>query len=178
VGDCTVPHAQSCVLTAQEGIERRYLKDLNQVRTSTVAGGVLHLLGSDIDLQYQRALTIPLDLVLNHAWKLASMSPDGYYASPKVLPVAQSGANLMFTAHGFLIGETRCNLFTANFAENAGEVVTSQLVQHSKPGCDAASQKTDGRVMSVLTSGFTFLSGVGALTIASPRAGLELAFVD
>jgi hypothetical protein len=32
--------------------------------------------------------------------------------------------------------------------------------------------------MSVLTSGFTFLSGVGALTIASPRAGLELAFVD
>ena len=174
----TVPHAETCVATGQKYIEHRYLKDLNQVRTSTVTGGMLHLLGPDIDLKYHRSLAVPLDLVLNHAWKLTSVTPDGFYPSPTVLPEARTGANLLFSAHGFLIGETRCNLFTANYVENAGEVVTTRLVQHSKPGCDAAAQYTDARVMSVLTSGFTFFSGLGVLSITSPRAGLSLSFID
>ncbi len=174
----TVPHAGSCVVAAQKYIEHRYLKDLGQVRTSTITGGVLHLLGPDIDLRYHRALSIPLGLMEGHQWKLTTVSPDELNPGPKVLPKAEPGANLLFSAHGFMIGETRCNLFTAKYTENAGEVVTSNLVQHSKPGCDAVSQKTDGRVMSVLTSGFTFLSGGGFLTLTSPRAGLTLGFVD
>lgn len=174
-----IPHPGVCAVRAQKSIEQRYFTDLNQVRTSTITGGVLHLLGPDIDLQFHRSLAVPLgNLVLDHAWKLASVSPDPLIAGPRVLPHTETGANLQLSEKGFMIGETRCNLFTATYSQNAGEVVLSRLIQHSKPGCDLASQKTDERVMAVLTSGFTFFSSVGELTLTSPRAGLTLTFVD
>ena len=174
----TLPRAQDCVSQIQQDIENRYINDLNQVRTSTLTGGVLHLLAPGINLQFHRALAVPLNLVVGHTWKLSTVAPDSYYATTNPVPMSETGATLRFTDKGTIVGETGCRKFTANFQENAGEIVTSHVVQHEKSTCIGDAQAADTHMLSVLTSGFTFLSGVGGLKIASPRAELTLEFVD
>jgi heat shock protein HslJ len=174
----TLPRAQHCGIQAQLDIEQRYIGDLNQVRTSIVAGGVLDLIAPGIDLKYQRALDIPLGLVVNHTWKLATVAPDSYYATSNPLPVAETGATLRFDDKGRVSGTTGCRIFTATYVENAGEIVVSHLAQLAIGQCTETEQAADTHLLDVLRSGFTFLSGNGQLKLSSPRAELALAFVD
>jgi hypothetical protein len=180
----TLPPVQNCGIQIQQDIEFRYINDLNQVRTSTLAGGVLHLLAPGIDLQYHRALSVPLSLVVNHTWRLATVAPDSYYATSNPEPINETGAHIRFSSKGFLSGQTVCTTFSADYVENAGEIVISNLQRKSrfqtdgKEGCIGEAQSADTHLFEVLTSGFTFLSGVGGLKISSPRAELSLAFVD
>jgi heat shock protein HslJ len=180
----TLPRVQDCGIQAQLDIERRYIAALNQVRTSTLTGGVLHLLAPGIDLQFHRALAVPLDLVVGHTWRLATVAPDSYYATANPVPVPETGATIRFSSKGTLTGQTVCNRFTARYVQNAGEIVVNHLVKNAKltddgkEGCIGEAQSADVHVFDVLTSGFTFLSGLGGLKITSPRAELALAFVD
>ena len=174
----TLPRAEHCGIQAQQDIEQRYINDLNQVRTATVSGGVLDLLAPGIDLRYQRALTIPMTLVIGHTWKLASVSPDSYYATANPAPVAQTGATLYFAKTGKLTGTTGCRSFTARYVENAGEVVISHFTYRVHGQCTDDDIASDTYVVSVLEAGFTFLSGIGQLEVSSPRAEINLGFVD
>jgi heat shock protein HslJ len=174
----SLPRVQNCGIQVQQDIEFRYINDLNQVRTSTITDGVLHLLAPGIDLQFHRALTIPLTLVVDRTWNLATVAPDSYYATATSVPDTETGATLRFSRDGTLTGRTSCNTFTARYEQNAGEIVVSHLTQKNT-GCG----RTEGsaaqtHLLLVLNSGFTFLSGAGALTISSPRAELSLGFVD
>jgi heat shock protein HslJ len=175
----TLPAEQHCGIQAQLDIESRYINDLNQVRSGVVTGGVLDLLApGGIDLRYQRALAVPLNLVVNHTWKLASVAPDSYYSTANPTAIAETGATLRFSEKGTVTGVTGCRRFTANYAETAGEIVTTHLVGHARGHCTEDDQATDTHILDVLGSGFTFLSGLGGLKISSPRAELALAFVD
>ena len=174
----TLPREQHCGIQAQLDIEERYIDDLNQVRTSIVTGGVLDLLAPGIDLKYQRALDVPLGLVVNHIWKLASVAPDSYYATANPEQIPETGATVQFNEKGILSGVTGCHIFTAKYVENAGEIVVSDLAQIADGQCSQSDQAAETHLMDVLASGFTFLSGVGQLQISSPRAELELGFVD
>jgi heat shock protein HslJ len=174
----TLPKAEHCGIQAQQDIEHRYIEDLNQIRTSTLEGGVLNLLAPGIDLRYQRALAVPLTLVLGHTWRLNSVKADSYYATENPLPVVERGASLRFSKSGILSGSTGCRRFTAKFSENAGEIVVRKISSHPKVGCDSDQQAIDTYVMSVVRGGFTFISGLGELGISSPRAEITLSFVD
>jgi heat shock protein HslJ len=180
----TLPRVQNCGIQAQLDIERRYIGDLNRVRTSSVAGGVLRLLAPGIDLQFHRALVVPLDRVVGHTWKLATVAPASYYATANPTPVAETGATIRFSSKGSVTGQTACNRFTAKFVQNAGEIVishldkTARLGADARAGCIGEAESADVHLFQVLTTGFTFLSGVGVLKITSPRAELTLAFVD
>ena len=175
----TLPRAQHCGTQVQLDIERRYIDDLNQVRSGVITGGVLDLLApGGIDLRYQRALAVPLNLVVNHTWKLATVAPDSYYATANPTAVAETGATLRFSENGTLAGVTGCRTFTANYVQNAGEIVTSHLVARASGRCTDYDQAADTHVLDVVGSGFTFLSGLGGLKISSPRAELALAFID
>jgi heat shock protein HslJ len=181
----TLPAVENCGIQAQLDIERRYIGDLNRVRSSTVSGGVLHLLAHGIDLQYQRALVVPLNLVIGHTWNLATVAPDSYYATGNPTRVAEIGASIRFSRQGQISGQTVCTTYRADYAENAGEIVIRNLKKTSRlmttdgnEGCIGESLSADTHLFDVLTSGFTFLSGLGGLTISSPRAELTLGFVD
>jgi len=180
----TLPSVQNCGSQIQQDIELRYMNDLNRVRTSTLTGGVLHLLAPGVDLGFHRALHVPLDLVVGHDWKLSSVAPDSYYATANPTPTPESGATLRFATNGWLSGRTLCTAFTAHYLENAGEIVISKLKRQlrtrvdGKFACVASARTADAHVFDVLTSGFTFLSGGGALKLTSPRAELSLGFVD
>jgi hypothetical protein len=172
----TLPPKQQCGIQVQQDIESRYIRDLNQVRTSTLAGGVLHLLAPGIDLQFHRALAVPLNLVVGHTWKLATVAPDSYYATANPTPVPETGATLRLSQNGTLRGETSCSSYTARYIQNAGEIVVNHFKQRFHPCSGGATAEV--HLTMVLTSGFTFLSGVGGLKITSPRAELTLGFVD
>ncbi|HEX4057863.1 MAG TPA: META domain-containing protein [Galbitalea sp.] len=174
----TLPKAEHCGIQAQQDIEQRYINDLNQVRTSTLSGGVLDLLAPGVDLRYQRALAVPLTLVVGHTWQLETVKADSYYATQNPLPFIERGATLKFSKKGSLTGATGCRSFSTTYRENAGEIVIGKLVNHEKHGCDSDQQAVDTYVMSVVQSGFTFTSGLGELGISSPRAEITLAFVD
>jgi heat shock protein HslJ len=174
----TLPREQHCGIQAQLDIEQRYIDDLNQVRSGFVTGGVLDLLAPGIDLRYQRALVLPLNFVVNHTWKLATVAPDSYYATANPTPIAEIGATLRFNKNGTLTGKTGCRTFSANYIQNAGEIVTDHLVAHAGGPCTETEQAADTHILDVLGSGFTFLSGLGGLKLSSPRAELALAFVD
>jgi heat shock protein HslJ len=179
----TLPAVENCGIQAQLDIERRYISDLNQVRTSTVSGGVLHLLAPGIDLQYQKALAVPLNLVVDRTWKLATVAPDSYYATSNPTLEPETGATLRFSSKGTLTGETACSTFTARYTQNAGEIVVSDLDKNravstnGKYECIGERQTADVHVLDVLNSGFTFQSGPSDLKISSPRAELTLGFV-
>lgn len=175
----SLPREQHCGIEAQQELEQRYIDDLNQIRTSIVTGGVLDLLAPGIDLKYQRALNVPMGLVINHTWRLATVAPDSYYptANPPP-PITETGATLQFSRNGLLSGATGCRTFTAKYVENAGEIVISHLAQLADGECTEQGQAADTHLMDVLGSGFTFLSGAGGLKISSPRAELSLSFVD
>jgi heat shock protein HslJ len=180
----TLPKVEACGIRAQFDIERRYIRDLNLVRTSTLAGGVLHLLAPGVDLQFHRALTVPLGLVVDREWKLASIASDSYYATANPTPVSETGARIRFSRAGTLAGQTLCTTFSAHYTQNAGEIVISDLQKKARfqtgerEGCIGQSQTADDHLFDVLTTGFTFLSGGGTLTITSPRAELTLGFVS
>jgi heat shock protein HslJ len=174
----TLPRAEHCGIQAQQDIEQRYINDLNQVRTSTVVGGVLDLLAPGIDLRYQRALDIPLNLVVDHTWRLATVSADSYYATANPTPVTQTGATLYFSKDGKLTGTTGCRRFTANYYENAGEIVVNKFAYHRSGKCTENDVASDTYVVSVVEAGFTFLSGIGQLSVSSPRAEMALGFID
>jgi heat shock protein HslJ len=173
----TVPRVQNCSIQIQHDIETRYITDLNQVRTSTIVGGVLNLLAPGIDLQYHRALNVPLTLVVGHNWKLATIAPDSYYATSNPTPEAETGATLRFSKNGTLTGTTGCATVSASYFENAGEVIVRNLTQRSLL-CRGDAQAAYTHLMSVLTSGFTFESDAGELKLSSPRAELSVGFVD
>jgi heat shock protein HslJ len=173
-----MPTTQNCGTEIQQAIEYRYITDLNQVRTSTLTGGVLHLLAPGIDLQFHRALTIPLTLVVGKTWNLATVAPDSYYATTNPIAAPETGATLRFSPDGSLTGKTACNTFTGHYVQNAGEIVVKNL-EKKNTGCSGASEPTaQTHLLLVLNSGFTFLSGVSDLKISSPRAELSLGFVD
>ncbi|HEY1529798.1 MAG TPA: hypothetical protein VGF80_03215 [Galbitalea sp.] len=179
-----LPEVENCGIQAQLDIERRYIGDLNQIRTSTLSGGVLHLLAPGIDLQYQKALAVPLDLIVGHTWKLATVAADSYYATANPTPIPLTGASIRFSKDGLLAGETACGPFSGKYVENAGEIVVSRLEKNGSlladgdGRCIGSAQTADVNLFQVLNSGFTFLSGVGGLKISSPRAELTLGFVD
>lgn len=174
----TLPRAEHCGIQAQQDIEQRYINDLNQVRSSTVTGGVLDLIGPGIDLRYQLALNIPLDLVTGQTWKLATVSADSYYATTNPTPVPQTGATLYFNKDGKLTGSTGCRRFTANFLENAGEIVINHFSYRLQGKCTENEVAADTYVVSVLEAGFTFFSGAQLLDVSSPRAEIDLGFVS
>jgi heat shock protein HslJ len=174
----SLPTAQNCGTEIQQAIEYRYITDLNQVRTSTLTGGVLHLLAPGIDLQFHRALTVPLELVVGKTWNLATVAPDSYYATTNPIPEQETGASIRFSPDGTLTGKTSCNTFTARYKQNAGEIVVNKLSQRSNGCSGAEASAAQTHLLLVLTSGFTFLSGVSDLKISSPRAELSLGFVD
>jgi heat shock protein HslJ len=176
----TLPRIQNCGIQIQQDIEFRYINDLNQVRTSTLAGGVLHLLAPGIDLQFHRALAIPLNLVVNKTWRLATVAPDSYYATATANPVPdpETGASIRFSSNGRLTGKTSCNTFTARYSQNAGEIVVHDLAQKNTGCSGAGASAAQTHVLLVLSSGFTFLSGVSDLKLSSPRAELSLGFVS
>ena len=174
----TQSRVQNCGEPIQGYIQTRYINDLNRIRTSTLTSGVLHLLAPGIDLQYHRALTVPLDFVVNHTWRLATVAPDSYYATANPTQQPESGASIRFATNGTLTGTTYCSTFTAHYEQNAGEIVVSHLVQYAKTCSVIGNSSGQAQLMQVLTSGFTFLSGDGELTISSPRAELLLGFVD
>jgi heat shock protein HslJ len=169
---------QNCGTAIQQDIQARYINDLNQVRTSTLTRGVLHLLAPGIDLQYSRALAVPLDYVVGHTWRLATVAPDSYYATANPTQQPEKGASVRFSRNGTLTGTTYCSTFTAHYVQNAGEIVVSHLVEHPRTCSVIGDSSAQTHLMLVLTSGFTFLSADGALTISSPRAELLLGFVD
>lgn len=179
------PVAQACQSDVQQAIAFRYLDALNNVRTSTVSGGVMHLLASGIDLQYHRALAVPLGLVVGHTWKLSTVLPDNYYP-PAVVPVPTpaKGASIRFAADGRLSGQTECNTFSGDYVQDAGELVVSNLrktvryLTSARLPCGGDAHTTDVELLTVLTSGFTFLSEAGALKLSSPRAELTMWFEE
>jgi heat shock protein HslJ len=174
----TLPRVQNCGIQIQQDIEFRYINDLNQVRTSTLTGGVLHLLAPGIDLQYHRALTIPLNLVVGKTWRLATVAPDSYYATENPVPDPETGATIRFSANGTLVGKTACNTFTGHYVQNAGEIVVEHLAALSSGCSNSEGSVAQTHLLLVLKSGFTFLSGVSDLKISSPRAELSLGFVS
>jgi heat shock protein HslJ len=175
----TLPPVEKCDIQVQQVIEHRYIADLNKVRTSMLAGGILDLLApGGVDLQYQRALTAPLTLVVDRSWKLASIGEDSYYSTSNPAAFPEAGASLKFSRSGMLSGRTGCRTFTARYAENAGEVVGSGLRTTRFWHCDNEAQTVDRDVLDVLESGFTFLSSNGGLQLTSPGAEVRLGFTD
>jgi heat shock protein HslJ len=174
----TLPRIAHCGIQAQEDIERRYLADLNQVHTGSLSGAVLDLLADGIDLHYQRALAVPLNLVVNRSWRLTAAHTDSYYGSANATVVDLGGATLRFAGNGILTGTTGCHRFTAKYIENAGEIVAQHLVEHPFGRCTGEGRTADDDILTVVDDGFTFFSESGALNISSPRAELTLSFVD
>ncbi|HEX4443305.1 MAG TPA: META domain-containing protein [Galbitalea sp.] len=174
----TLPRAEHCGIQAQQDIEQRYIADLNRVRSSTVVGGVLDLLAPGVDLRYQRALAVPLGLVVDRTWNLATVSADSYYATANPTPVPQKGASIHLTRNGELGGTTGCRRFTAKYTENAGEIVISKFSYQLHGRCTENDEAADTYVISVIEAGFTFISGIGQLSVSSPRAEISLGFVD
>jgi heat shock protein HslJ len=106
------------------------------------------------------------------------LNADSYYATTNPLPVIEHGATLTFSKQGTLTGTTGCEHFTASYTENAGEIVLGKLHSHKRGQCSSHEQAIDTYVVSVIDSGFTFVSGLGELGISSPRAEITLAFTD
>jgi heat shock protein HslJ len=174
----TLPRAENCGIQAQEDIEHRYIDDLNQVRTSTLDGGVLDLLAPGIDLRFARALAVPTTLIVNRTWRLQTVRADSYYGNSNSAYVNISGASLVLGSDGSLTGTTGCHRFTAKYQQNAGEIVAQHIVEHASGDCAGTSSTADVILLQVIKAGFTFFSESGALSISSPRAELSLTFVD
>ena len=174
----TLPAVQNCGTQIQQAIEYRYISDLNQVRTSTLTDGTMHLLAPGIDLQFHRALTVPLSLVVGKTWNLATVAPDSYYATANPIPDPETGASIRFSPDGTLTGRTICNIFTGRYVQDAGEIVVKNLTQKNTGCSGAGAPAAQTHLLLVLNSGFTFLSGTSDLKISSPRAELSLGFVD
>jgi len=173
----TLPPDQDCGIQAQQDIEQRYIAALGEVRASTVTGGVMDLLGAGVDLKFQKALAVPLTLVVDRTWELATVAADSYYATSNPTPVTQTGASMRLTDRGKISGVTGCRRFSADYVENAGEIVVSRFRSVMRGAdCSGNAQAGDTSLISVLLSGFTFISGNGQLTIASPRAEIALGF--
>jgi len=174
----TLPRAENCGIQAQEDIEHRYIGDLNQVRTSTLDGGILDLLAPGIDLRFSRALAVPTTLIVDRTWRLQTVRADNYYGDTSSVYVNLVGATLLLDRDGTLSGTTGCHRFTAAYQQNAGEIVVQHLVEHPFGQCTSNNSAADAVLLQVIKSGFTFFSESGALSISSPRAELSLTFVD
>jgi heat shock protein HslJ len=175
----TLPKVQDCGTQAQQNIEERYINVLNQVRFASITGGLLDLTAPHLSLHFQRALAIPMTLVTDRNWLLTYVAPDSYYnfGLSREPPFPVSGATLRFDKDGTMSGTTWCTTFTANYVQNAGEIVLSKLRKQPTSGCTQDQEGVDSYVMRVMAAGFTFLSGDGQLQLSSPRAELELGFV-
>lgn len=167
-----------CAAAIQSTIDRRYIDDLGRVRTAHLTGGVLDLLAPGIDLHYVRALAVPLDLVVDRTWRLSGSGAYTYNALTNPTIVSTDGATVRFGKDGTVTGITGCRSFTAEYAQNAGEIVLSHLVEHAGGRCDAAAAAADRQLLAVLRAGFTYTSELGALEVESPRAELALTFVS
>jgi heat shock protein HslJ len=174
----SLPRAENCGIQAQQDIEHRYIDDLNQVRTSSLSGGVLDLMAPGIDLRFVRALAVPTTLVVERTWHLTTVRPDSYYGNSNSAYYSIGGATLRLGADGTMTGTTGCHSFTANYSQNAGEIVADHLVEHPSGDCESMSPTADAVLLQVVRAGFTFFSESGALSISSPRAQLTLDFVD
>lgn len=175
-----LPMAEHCGIQAQQDIEHRYITDLGQVRSAqlTANGGILDLVAPGIQLEYQRALVIPLNLIVSQTWSLVSANADSYYSNPNPTIVPATGANLYFGTDGILTGSTACQQFVARYAENAGELVVTRMDIHNEGPCSNTQLTDAGYLMSVIQSGFTFLTRRNQLLLSSPRAELTLTFTS
>lgn len=128
---------------------------------------------------------MPLDLLVGQTWKLATVAADSYYATGAPTPIDEIGVTVRFTPQGHLSGQTVCTTYSADYRENAGEIVVHNLQKKSRlmltdgnEGCIGEAQSADTHLFDVLTTGFTFRAEAGSLTISSPRAELSLGFVN
>jgi heat shock protein HslJ len=174
----SIPQPQHCGIEAQHDLEHRYIEALGRVHTATVSGGVLHLLAPGIDLQFERALALPLTYLVGHTWRLTAIRADSYYSAADPESVSIGGATLRFGGDGELTGRTGCHTFTGHYLENAGEIVVHHLRERAAGGCRGKSPTADASVLQVIAAGVTFVSESGALSISSPSAQLTLDFVD
>ena len=178
--DPTLPKETNCRTGSQKLLETRYIRDLRSVHYGAISSGVLTLRAAKVTLVFSRALKIPLTLMTNRVWTIESITLDTSTTAPDLLehaPVAASGATIMFSKSGTLSGSDGCRGFSAQYTENAGEIVIRDL-QSGKTGCSEDALNVDAYLMSVLTSGFTWLSANGQLNIDSPRVGVGLYFVE
>jgi heat shock protein HslJ len=183
-----LPRAEHCGVQAQQDIEHRYIADLGQVRYSTVTEGVLDLLAPGVDLRYQKALTVPLTLVTDRTWYLwtaaaysygatANATPV-YFAAPNPTPDPRTEATVSFGANGAVRADTGCRVITADYTQNAGELVVSRFKYRPSGHCTDNDVQADTYLVGVLQGGFTFLSGAGQLVLKSPRAEIEVTLVN
>jgi heat shock protein HslJ len=183
------PAHPACGNQLQQDLEERYFNDLSAVRGATIAGGVLHLTGPDIDLHYQLALDLPLGGVIDQLWTLSGVSsvPLGSSSSRGYVDVGdaqdlRTPVTLRFEKGGAFDGQSGCHLLKGTYVQNAGQLVIQRLVSQvptsssATAGCDSAAFAVDTYLMSVLSSGFTFLASQGSLTLTSTRAEINLHF--
>jgi hypothetical protein len=183
------PAHPACGSQLQQNLEQRYFNDLSAVRGATIDGGVLHLTGPDIALRYQLALDLPMGGVVDQLWTLSGVSsvPLGSASSRAYVDVGgaqdlRTPVTLRFEKGGALDGRSGCHLLKGIYVQNAGQLVIQQLVAQVpasssvSAGCDFVALAVDTYLMSVLSSGFTFLASRGGLTLTSTRAEITLHF--
>lgn len=183
-----VPRAEHCGIQAQEDLEHRYFSDLAQVRYSTVTGGVLDLMSPGIDLRFQRALNLSMELVVDRTWYLEIAEEYSYYSNNLAVPIyfgrdSTSGeirldTIVSFSRNGDVRGQTGCRTFTAHYTQNAGEVVLTDFKYTPHGNCTSEQVSEDTYLITTLQAGFTFISEEGQLVLRSPRAELQLTLID
>ena len=144
-----------------------------------LAGGVLELLAPGIDLSYQRALAVPLTLVVGHTWQLQSVKADSYYATDESAARDRARSDPRPSARPESSPEPPDAAVQHHLHRERRRDRHRQTAQptQARP-CDSDEEAIDTYVMSVVKSGFTFISGLGELGISSPRAEITLAFVN
>ena len=172
-----LPKDENCRTSSQQELEIRYIADLKAVRYGNVVGGVLTLQSSNLKLKFARALRIPLTLVTDRNWDINLVGEDNYTIDSDYGPVEATGASLRFSSTGALTGHDGCRSFTGRYAENAGELIVSNL-RSTKKSCDQRSLSVDSYLMDLLTEGFTWQSSDGDLNLDSPRAGVAVGFIE
>lgn len=183
-----LPRAEHCGIQAQEDLEHRYFNDLAQVRYSTVTGGVLDLESPGIDLRFQRALNLSMDLVVDRTWYLEIAEADSYYSNNLAVPVyfgrdgktgeIRLNTTVSFSRNGDVRGDTGCRIFTAHYTQNAGEVVLTEFKYQAHGACTSEDVSEDTYLVTTLQAGFTFISEEGQLVLRSPRSELQLTLID
>ena len=178
--DPRLPGAASCRTGALRTLEERYIKALQVVHYGSISDGVLTLKAARVTLTYSRALHIPLTLVTDRTWQIQLIAQDASTTAPTLLiqaPLAVSGASIVFDKNGTLSGSDGCRGFSAQYTQNAGELVIHDL-KSGKNGCSEADLTVDTYLMNLLASGFTWQSGNALLSLDSPRAGVEITFEE
>ena len=144
-------------------IESAFLQGLLRVSAVARSGDVLSLTGDGVELTFDLLPPVPTAALVGLTWVLDAII-DGETASSTI--ATAEPATLLLSPDGTFVGSTGCRGLAGEYVLSGDTV---QFTSFSADGeCPAEIARQDGRIISVLESGFTATIDGTRLTLTAP----------